>query len=446
MNSQSAATPCDDNERMLAPVADGAQLAVNRAMMRSIAPLLAGLALLMVASALQFALLAVRADSEGFADWVIAVMSACYFGGFLVGGRLAPRWIGSVGHVRTFAAMASLASVAILVQAFSVEPATWLISRAWSGICIAAMVTSVEAWLSGSSEPNRRGSTLAIYMVVMHVAFSAGQLLVGAADPGGFALFAVVSILLSLSLVPVLLGGADSQLIHLRSGLSVAALARRAPVGVAASFSGGLAWGVIASMLITLGLREGFDAGQAASIGMAGTAGAILSQLPVGRLSDAVDRRLVILGTAVLTSVVGLVGMGLVTSGRLWVLWLLAAAIGAASLPSYSLAIAQVGDVLAPDETVAAAGTLVTVSSLGSAAGPLVAMTAIAVIGSPGVPFVFAISGGSLAGFAAWQLHKSAMIEPHGHYVPLGARTTPVGTAVLADEIVGESEAITTDA
>ena len=104
------------------------------------------------------------------------------------------------------------------------------------------------------------------------------------------------------------------------------------------------------------------------------------------------------------------------------------------------------GDVLAPDETVAAAGTLVTVSSLGSAAGPLVAMTAIAVIGSPVVPFVFAISGGSLAGFAAWQLHKSAMIEPHGHYVPLGARTTPVGTAVLADEIVGAREAITTDA
>ena len=416
------------------------------ALTRSILPLLAGLWLLMLASALQFALVAARAASEGFAEGTVAAMSAAYFSGFLVGGWLAPRWIATVGHVRTFSAMASVASVVILVQALSVEPATWMIARTASGVCIAVMVTAVEAWLSGSSAPDERGSTLALYMVVMHVGFSAGQLLVGVGDPDGFALFALVSILLSLSLVPVLLGGAEAQQIHLRDGLGATELARRAPVGVAASFSGGLAWGVIASMLLVLGIREGFGVGEAASIGTAGALGAIVSQLPVGRVSDRMDRRLVILVMAALTGIVGVIGMAMVGGQSLWVLWTIAALLGATSLPSYSLAVAHVGDVLEPDETVAAAGTLVTISALGSIAGPIVSTAAVGVFGSAGIPFVFVVIGAAVAAYSAWSLRSAAMLQPTGSYVPLGSRTTPVGTTVVADEVVGENESITTDA
>jgi MFS family permease len=410
-----------------------------------VSPLLAGVALLMLASALQFSLLAVRGEAEGFSEWVTASMATCYFLGFLVGGWLAPRMIDSVGHVRVFSALASLASVVILVQAFAVDPPAWLVARIASGFCIAGMVTSVEAWLNAASDTSNRGTTLALYMVVMYLGFGGGQVLIGLGDAEGFGLFALVSVLLSLCLVPVLLGAREGQVIHLRAGISTRELMRRAPVGLAASLSGGLAWGVIASMLIVVGLREGYGSGQSASIVLAAVVGAVLSQPPIGRLSDRLDRRKVVLATALATAAAGVTGMPLITSGRLWLVWLLAALLGALALPGYSLGIAHVGDVLTPQESVSAAGTLVTVSAVGSAAGPPLAGAAIGVLGSPGVPALFAGFGTLLAAFSWWHLFAVSRVRPRGQFVALAARATPMGSSVAAEEIVGLEEPLTTD-
>jgi MFS family permease len=344
-----------------------------------------------------------------------------------------------------FSALASLASVVILVQAFAVDPPAWLVARIASGFCIAGMVTSVEAWLNAASDTSNRGTTLALYMVVMYLGFGGGQVLIGLGDAEGFGLFALVSVLLSLCLVPVLLGAREGQVIHLRAGISTRELMRRAPVGLAASLSGGLAWGVIASMLIVVGLREGYGSGQSASIVLAAVVGAVLSQPPIGRLSDRLDRRKVVLATALATAAAGVTGMPLITSGRLWLVWLLAALLGALALPGYSLGIAHVGDVLTPQESVSAAGTLVTVSAVGSAAGPPLAGAAIGVLGSPGVPALFAGFGTLLAAFSWWHLFAVSRVRPRGQFVALAARATPMGSSVAAEEIVGLEEPLTTD-
>ncbi len=167
--------------------------------------------------------------------------------------------------------------------------------------------------------------------------------------------------------------------------------------------------------------------------------------MPIGRISDRLDRRKVVMATALATAAVGVAGMPLITSGRLWLVWLLAALLGALALPGYSLGIAHVGDVLTPQESVSAAGTLVTVSALGSAAGPPLAGAAIGVIGSPGVPALFAGFGGLLAAFSWWHLFAVSRVRPRGQFVALAARATPMGSTVVAEEITGSEEPITFD-
>ena len=82
-------------------------------MLRAVAailPLLIAAAILLAGNGLQGTLLAVRANIEGFPTSLIGVLMSAYFAGFVLGCRFNPAFIKSVGHIRTFLALASIAS------------------------------------------------------------------------------------------------------------------------------------------------------------------------------------------------------------------------------------------------------------------------------------------------------------------------------------------------
>ena len=87
--------------------------------------LLLGIGFMMLGNGLQGTLLGVRATIEGFETFTTGVVMAFYFMGMLVGGVLTPQLVKRVGHIRVFAALASMASIAILLHSVYVNPWTW---------------------------------------------------------------------------------------------------------------------------------------------------------------------------------------------------------------------------------------------------------------------------------------------------------------------------------
>ncbi|MEZ5165797.1 MAG: hypothetical protein R2695_04635 [Acidimicrobiales bacterium] len=193
--------------------------------------LFAGIALLMVGNGLQGSLLGLRAESAGFSLVVTGVVMGLYFAGFLAGGRLAPRLLTGVGHIRVFAALASTASSAVLVHAVLVSPLSWGLMRFTTGMCMAGLYIVCESWLNELATNETRGRLLSMYMVVMMGGMTVGQFLLDVADTDGFVLFALASILVSLSLVPVTLYEAGNPPVRRHEGLSVREVHRRVPVG-----------------------------------------------------------------------------------------------------------------------------------------------------------------------------------------------------------------------
>ena len=113
--------------------------------------LLLGIALIMLGNGLQGTLLGVRATLEGFGTGVTGLVMTGYFAGFLAGSRIVPRLLAGVGHVRVFAALASLASGAVLVHAVFVSPVSWGLIRLVTGFSFAGLFVVAESWLNDAA-------------------------------------------------------------------------------------------------------------------------------------------------------------------------------------------------------------------------------------------------------------------------------------------------------
>jgi len=167
-------------------------------------PLLLGMGVLMLGMGLQSTLLGVRATLEGFPTVVTGAIMSCYYVGYLLGTRMAPPLVRRLGHIRVFAALAAISSASILVQGSFVGPFTWGVMRGVTGLCLAGIYVVAESWLNDRASRENRGRLFAIYMVVLYVGLGAGQFLLILARPSTTAPFMLVSVLVSLALVPIL--------------------------------------------------------------------------------------------------------------------------------------------------------------------------------------------------------------------------------------------------
>jgi MFS family permease len=368
-------------------------------------PLLLGMGILMLGSGLQGTLLGLRATLEGFPTPVTGLIMSCYYVGYLSGTLLAPRLLRRVGHVRVFATLAALASVAVLVQGSWVHPVPWAAMRLISGLCFAGIYVVAESWLNHRATRRNRGRLLAVYMLVLYVGLGAAQFLLILASPQTAAPFMLVSALISLAMVPILASaqqtpeGAVSHRVRYRD------LYRNSPLGVVAVAVSGLVSSIIFSMGPVYARLSGAGTRGVAEFMAASILAAALTQYPVGRLSDRVDRRTV-LGSACLIAT--LVAGSIVFFGPLpkAVLLLLTALFGGAALTLYSLAVSHVNDHLEPTQMVAASSALLLVNGTAAAAGPVLAGSLIGVLG-PGAYFgTLATLTGALSLYNLWRMSR----------------------------------------
>lgn len=377
------------------------------AAIRSSWPLFAGMIFLMVSNGLLATLLTLRAGGLGFSETVIGLMQSGYPLGSLLGCLVAPRLVMRVGHVRVFAALASIASTAALIHLVTFDPWSWGAMRMLSGFCFSGLYVVAESWLNGRATNRSRGSLLSIYFVIQTGGTAAGQMLLNLSSPDGILLFIVVSVLISLSLVPILISASATPVFEAPERISFLELFRLSPMGLTGCFLNGVAQGAIYIALALYGRAIGLDTGAIGALIGFIMLGGMLFQFPLGRLSDRIDRRLVIVGAAGLAMPLCL---ALAWAGgsfaNLFVLYTGVGILGGLTLPVYSICVAHTNDFLKPGQIVAASGTLVLVLGAGVVFGPTLGSLAVEHYGPGGLFFLLAIVQGCTVATALFRLWR----------------------------------------
>lgn len=417
-----------------AGTADPAIAPSTREVLWPVIPLLSGVALLMGAIGLQSSLVALRATTEGFASLAVGVISSAYFLGFLVGARLSASWIGRVGHVRAFGAFASIGSAMVLIHVLAISVPVWIVARFLSGVCLSGLVVIIESWLNSSTPRELRGRVLSTYMTINLGGYALGQFLLAAAPIESFELFAVVSLLLSAAMLPVILSRRSNPQIISVDPLPLQRLFFRAPGGVVASAMAGLTWGAIGGYSVVVAAQAGLGRFRVTLFVSSFLVGHLLLEAVIGAVSDRMDRRMVIMGVAAGGTAFSLTAA--VLTGMPTFLIVLGVAIGATTLPLYSLSIALTGDRLDPSEMVSAAGTLVRVNGVGAALGPvLAAVMTSSPLGVSGFYVLIASGTTVVVLVAGLLLIRDGTLAPRAPYARAAARAT----MVVTENVMGAS-------
>jgi len=378
---------------------DGASV---RASLSGALPLLAGMVLIALNQGMQWTVLGVRAEMEGFATGATGLVMSAFALGYAAGSVGVPRLVDRVGHVRVFGALASVASVAALAYALSVSPVWWSLMRALTGVCLAGIYVVAESWLNDAASNRTRARLLGVYVLLVLGGMAAGPLLINVADPGGVMLFVLMSVLVSLAVVPILLSTRPAPEIRAPAPVGMATLLRETPVGVFGCVVTGLSNTALLGMLAVYGSRTGLSPAQVSVLPAAAMLGGMALQWPLGGLADRLDRRRVLAGvTFAAAAVAALVPLG---AGSLPLLAASLFVLGGLIFPLYSLSLAHANDRLDRSQMVAASGTLVLVTGLGGIAGPALAAGAMAAVGDAGLFAFLALAHGGFGVYVLWRM------------------------------------------
>lgn len=411
----------------------------NRAALTAAVPLFVGIGMLMLGAGLQSSLLGVRGSLEGFGTTTVGVIMSAYYVGYLVGSVSATRLVAGVGHIRVFAALASVASSAVLLHALFVEPVGWVVFRAASGFCFAGLYIVAESWLNDSATNETRGSMLSIYMVMVSGGLAAGQLLLNVAPIDGFELFLMVSVLVSLALVPTALSRRANPRLIEPVAVSLRDVYRAAPLGVVGVALVGAASGAIYGMGVVYAQLVGLSLGMTSLFMLTAILAGAIVQWPIGLLSDRIDRRRVIAAAAGLATVAS--GIGVLDPSGV-VLLVTVGVVGAGSFPLYALLNAYTNDWIAAERMVGAGSRLVLVNGIGAVGGPVVASIAMYRIGAEGFFWFLAVVHAAIAAYALYRLTRraAAPVADRSHFVVLPANEPSVITAALVPDAWDEQD------
>jgi MFS family permease len=395
--------------------------------------LFVGLALLMFAGGLFGTLLGVRSERSGLPTIVSSLISASYYVGFLLGSVLTLGALGKVGHIRVYAALASVLSAAMIGVGVTDQAGVWVVLRLLTGVCTAGVYVVAESWLNDLANNENRGRLLAVYGVVTIAFFGLGQVMVSVFDPLLVAGFGVAAIATSLAVAPVALSeDAIAPNLEEAEHVSLRELSQIVPTGMYSCLLVGIAHGALSGMAAIYATRVGLGAAQIGLFVALPSIGGVVLQWPISAASDDVDRRAVGVAAASGAAVVALLLM--LGSPHRPMAFVLMGLLGGLSYPLYSIAGAYTNDWIEPEQLNAAASQLVKLYGLGAIAGPFVAGLAMSWIGPTG--FYWGLFGLHvvIAGFFLYRMvaWRAPLAKRPWNEVSLPARTFYVPATIIA--------------
>ena len=395
-----------------------------------------GMGFIMMAYGFQGSLLGVRAVQEEFSLTSTGFMMSGYFVGYFIGAATIPNIISRVGHIRVFAAFASLASLVILIHSIIINPFVWFLLRVMTGISMVCIYTVAESWLNDRSSNKNRGSILSIYMVVLYGTMGIGMFLLNFSSPKNFQPFILVSVITSAALIPILLTKKKPPNFKKITGLSLKDLYDASPLGAVSSFFYGTIQSALFTLIAVYATSMNFTILEISIVTFLLAVSGSIAQFPIGKLSDIYDRRKVLVISsfgAALFAVISIIVSrqmylpdGLATSKTLFYFFFILFSF--CSLPMFSLILAHTNDNISKEKFVAAGAGLQFIFGLGAISGPFLCSLFMDFVGPNGF-FVFLFFFHSVIGFfGIYRMSVRKTIEnPDSQFVAMPQTITPAG-------------------
>jgi len=402
--------------------------------LRAVWPLFAGVLLLQLGHGLQGSLVSLEASALNFSSTTTGVVMAGFYVGLFLSSMFSPKLIGRVGHVRVFAAYASLVSTAILLIPLWHNPIWWFAMRIVVGMCIGGLSIVAESWLNAASTNKTRGKMLSVYMIIAYGAAGAGQFLLNVGDSSGFVRFIMVSALVSLALVPMALTPLQAPAIETPKKVSLIDVFRLSPLAFVSTFAAGLAQSAFFSLGPIYGLAAGLSLVEISAMMALPMMAVILTQYPVGSLSDRFDRRIVITALTFMSSAIAGFIMFQWQQSAIFLI-IMFGLFGALSFPIYSLSVAHANDYLNSNQMLGASAKLVLIYGAGAIIGPAVAGVVMERAGNTGFMGFLMLVHGVLGLYAVGRmLVRPETPDETGDYIPVAPQATTVVVQVIAEE------------
>jgi len=397
---------------------------VSRAL-AALASLLLGTLLVVAGHGLLGTLVALQLALAGFEPARAGAILSAYFAGYTVGTLCVHRAIQGAGHIRAFTAFAATAAAVALAHGLSPPGWAWAFLRAASGFAMAAVFMGLESWLHVASDPGNRGRLIAVYQATLYTGLVAGQILLMTWPVEGVELFSLVALLMTLAVIPVALTRQTAPVFEARERPPLRPLVRRAPLAVAAAMAAGVLQGGAYAVGPLYAQAAGHSTRGVALFMGALVAGGLVVQLPLGRVSDRLDRRIVLLAMCLaLAAVAG--GGSLLPAAAPDRAVPLAFLLGGLVFSLYPIALAHAFDRVEREEGLGASALMMLAFGVGSVTGPLVSAGAMELLGTGGFFAVPAAVGLALAAVTARRIARVPPV-PEAERAPFAAapRTTP---------------------
>jgi MFS family permease len=360
-------------------------------------------ALLNAANGLIQTFLPIRMTLEGFSATASGFMVTGHAIGFIIGCMTALPTVRRIGHIRVFVAAAALMSITALAFTIGINTVYWMLLRVVTGYASAAMFTALESWLNAGTTRDIRGSVISFYVVTGKVALIAGQImLILPFDP--LTIFMMGSAFYSLCLIPMATTRQPSPDVSTVRPISLKEIYAIAPAGFAGCVVAGMVNNAVINLTPVYVTQLQLPQNLAATLVSAMQFGTLLLQWPLGRLSDKIDRRHIIL---IIGLVSILISVALLFTQQLpiWGLFVLSALWGGFALSLYAVSIAHANDLAHRDQLLSLSAGLLLAWAIGATIGPTVAATVMQLAGPSGL---FAYSVGvyvALTLFIVWRLY-----------------------------------------
>ena len=391
---------------------------------KTAAPLIS-LFIFTIGNGLFMTLIALRLEVAHAPSIIIGGMTAAYFIGLMLGSFRIERFIIRVGHIRAFASFSSALAVICILHGIFVNTWFWFGLRLVGGFATAGLLIVIESWLLIAGTVRTRGQVLALYMVTYYAALALGQFLINLADPKNLLLYTIAAMAASLAVIPLSITRSHSPEFGEPSRLSFRKLYQASPTGVLGAVCGGLILSAIYGLMPIYFIKLTAKTKDVAFLMALIIFGGMSLQYPLGKLSDIVDRRMVLIIVSLGTVVTCITTM-LLSINPLF-LAISVFMFGGLAFTIYPISISHTCDVLESNDIVAGTQGLVLAYSLGACFGPIIAAVFMHHLHDQGLFIFFIIICLFLSVFFLWRKFRQAPVtnEEQEQFVSI-PQTTPV--------------------
>ncbi|OZG74420.1 MFS transporter [Hahella sp. CCB-MM4] len=398
-------------------------------------------------------LVTVRLSAEEVSPQWIGFVSAAYFAGLIAGTFINTKLILGVGHIRAYAAYASILASTSLLFGLAVYPEFWLFLRLIGGFATGGLFVVIESWLMASTSAKVRGQVLGVYMVLLYAAMAGGQMILKWVDIMMLIPFALAALAASLSVIPLSLLKSQLPEIEDHGRLPFKRLFKLTPSGVMASFCGGLLLGVVYGLLPLFFSSVGYDVGDTANMMAVVIVGGMCMQYPLGRISDRYDRRMVIAFLFGLTMVLATAFIWMNAIDNQWMTAVFIFLFGGVMFSIYPISLSHACDELPPEQVINGNQGVLLSYSLGAMIGPMLAPWFMSVRGPMGVFVYFTTVSALIVVYLLWRrtVRSPVPIEAHNTFTatvptsPLIAEMDPRGDPEIETTMASHDESENAD-